>query len=121
MGNSAKSTALKKRQFLEVFEAKAGNISKACKAINIDRGTYYNWMEKDKKFASAVDDINESLIDWAEDALKKNIQNGKETSLIFFLKTKAKHRGYIEKQEFDYSGELDITIHRIIEDQEPAE
>ena len=42
--------------------------------------------------------------------LYKNIKDGRETSLIFYLKTKGKQRGYIEKQELQHSGEVVSTL-----------
>lgn len=99
-------THKKKNEFLIAFEAKAGNISQACKAIDIGRRTYYDWLEHDKKFAQNVDDLNEAGIDWGESLLKLQMQKGDTTAIIFFLKTKGKKRGYIEKQEFEHSGDI---------------
>ena len=38
-------------------------------------------------------------LDFAESQLHKQIQNGEVSSTIFYLKTKGKKRGYIERQE----------------------
>jgi hypothetical protein len=56
-------------------------------------------MEKDSKFRQAYNDQTESLIDFAETALLNSIRKGSDTATIFFLKTKGKDRGYIERQE----------------------
>jgi hypothetical protein len=45
--------------------------------------------------------------------LHKQIQDGNPTSTIFYLKTKGKKRGYIERQEFAHEG---IKTFQIIED-----
>ena len=66
-------------------------------------------MREDKKFETKVSDVGESNIDFAETVLLKNIREGKETSLIFFLKTKGRERGYIEKIE------QDITVNPFLE------
>lgn len=50
----------------------------------------------------------EALLDVAESALIKNIQDGDNTAIIFYLKTQGKKRGYIEKTE------VDQTINTII-------
>ena len=94
-----------KKNFLNAFDKSAANISKACEKAGICRQTYYDWMEKDKKFAQAVEEINEKMIDFAESMLKKNIAAGDNTATIFFLKTKGKKRGYVERQEVDNIGE----------------
>jgi len=103
-------TDKKKADFLIAFKEKAGNISKACDAVNIGRRTYYNWLESDPDFAQVVEDVNEGLIDWSEDALKLRIQAGDTTAVIFHLKTKGKSRGYIERQQLEHSGKVDHRL-----------
>jgi hypothetical protein len=107
------NTTTKKRKeiFLEVFRNNAVNISSACKKAGIYRNTFYLWCKKDSKFKEQVDDIKEELIDFAESQLMEKIKSGDTTSLIFFLKTKGKSRGYTEKQEITHSGDLDNQIH----------
>lgn len=81
------------------MESTLGNITASCKAANIDRKTYYNWLKADPQFAAAVDDLAESNIDFAESCLKQQIKDGNTTATIFYLKTKGKSRGYIETHE----------------------
>ena len=90
-----------KQKFLELLSKNAGNVSRACKSMNINRRTYYNWMEKEESFRFVVEEIQESLIDNAESELQKLIKDGNTAAILFFLKTKAKSRGYIERQEQD--------------------
>lgn len=89
----------KQRLFIEAFSKNAANISRACTAVGITRRTYYNWLENNDEFASIIDDINESQIDQAESLLKVRMNDGDTTALIFFLKTKGKSRGYVERVE----------------------
>lgn len=93
------STAKKKDLFLKAFTEKHWNISKACQAIGIGRRTFYAWMEKDKNFKRKVEDAQEDMVDFAEDCLMRRIHDGDTTATIFFLKTKGKHRGYVERME----------------------
>lgn len=88
-----------KELFLEAFSNSAGNISHACKSIGVSRQAYYNWIDNDPNFAKKTQDILEDNIDLAETMLMKNIRDGKEASIFFFLKTKGKSRGYIETVE----------------------
>ena len=83
----------------------------ACKAIGIGRRTYYNWIEEDKTFKEDIDNINESLIDFTESKLLQNIKAGKEASIFFYLKCKAKNRGYMERAAFD----LEVTSKTALE------
>lgn len=90
-----------KEKFLELLSKNAGNVSRACLAMKINRRTFYNWLEKEEAFKFVVEEIQESLIDNAESELQKLIKDGNTAAILFFLKTKAKNRGYIERQEQD--------------------
>jgi len=113
MAKSTKSTSYKKKEsktdykkrlFIERYFPTTGNISVICRELKIDRGTYYQWMKKDEKFRKAIEDEQEGLIDFVESKAFNLINEKNPTMIIFFLKTKAKHRGYIERMEYDHSG-----------------
>ena len=91
----------KKETFLIALENELGHISKACKQAKIHRQTYYLWIKKDKDFKQKCEDVQESFLDLAESKLLEKINDGDNTCIIFFLKTKGKSRGYIEKQEVE--------------------
>jgi len=102
--SSAKLRSIKKRTFLAKLESTLGNISESCKAANIDRNTYYNWLKADPVFAEAVDTVAELNLDFAESCLKRQIKDGNTTATIFYLKTKGKARGYVET--YDVRGNI---------------
>jgi len=52
-------------------------------------------------------DIENIALDFAESQLHKQIKEGNSTSTIFYLKTKGKKRGYIERQEHDHTTQGD--------------
>ena len=54
------------------------------------------------------------MIDVTEGRLYQEINAGNITAIIFFLKTQAKHRGYVERQEFTGKDSGDIPI-RIVD------
>lgn len=105
---------LTKRQkdFVEAYRKQASNISRACEKVGINRSTYHRWYKTNATLKEAVDEINESMIDFAESMLYKNMKIGKETSIIFYLKTRGKSRGYVEKQEID----LSVSEHKTLDD-----
>lgn len=105
-----KKRDLKKEEFLQAFESSACNVSVSCKKVGISRNAFYEWKKNDPEFLQAVEDQNESLLDFAETMLYKGIKDGKTAELIFFLKTKGKKRGYIERIQTE-----DLT------DREPIE
>ena len=93
-----RSTTLEKKHIkaLEALKRNRGNISAACKAVNISRPTFYEWRDNNPEFAQAAEDVREELIDMAEDTLLTMIKEKNVIATLFFLKTQAKSRGYIE-------------------------
>ena len=92
---------IKKKAFLEAYQKAFGNISKACKATSMDRGTFYDWKVKDAEFLAALESVEpeEDFADFVEDALVEKIRDKDTTAIIFACKTKLKKRGYVERQE----------------------
>lgn len=97
----------KKKTFIETLKKNMGNVSATCEAIakstgsTFSRTTYYKWYKADPEFKEAVDSIGEYMIDLAENALYSKIKKGNLTATIFFLKTKGKERGYVEKLQVE--------------------
>lgn len=100
----------KKKQFIEVLQKKAGNISSACTAVGICRQTYYNWCSEDSSFAEDIKNVEEYLVDFTESKLMQKIAEGDTTCIIFHLKTKGKARGYVEKSEIQTTGAIEVTL-----------
>jgi hypothetical protein len=94
-------TDIQKRAMIEALEKSLGIVTTACKAIGIHRSTHYEWLAKDEEYKNEVDSIIEVTLDFAESQLHKQINEGNTSATIFFLKTKGKKRGYIERQEFE--------------------
>lgn len=92
-----------KERFLKHFETSKGVISIACKKSRISRQTYYNWIKQDNDFKEKVHDISEEQIDYVESKLIENIEKNDTTAIIFYLKTKAKERGYTDKTQVEVS------------------
>ena len=90
-----------KKAFIEAYRANTGNATKASEAVGIHRNTFRNWKNTDPDFAAAIDAVDEEQIDTAESELSKHIKSGNLTAIIFYLKTKGKGRGYVERVETD--------------------
>jgi hypothetical protein len=88
-----------KASFLLVLEKSLGIVQTACKKAQISRTTFYTWKKSDPDFAAAVEEVQNVALDFAEEALFKAIQEGNISGIIFYLKTKGKDRGYVERQE----------------------
>jgi|TARA_B110000908_G_scaffold172206_1_gene238353 hypothetical protein len=106
-----KSRHIKKEAILSALENSLGVVTVACKSVDIPRSTYYKWLKEDEKFAEQVKDIENIALDFGESQLHKQIGLGNTSATIFFLKTKGKKRGYIERSELDLtSGDEPIKI-----------
>ena len=88
-----------KKAIIEALEKSLGVVTTACKNVGIGRTTFYGWIQEDEEFAKEVDDIQNIALDFAESQLHKQIGEGNTSATIFYLKTKGKKRGYIERQE----------------------
>ena len=86
-----------KKALLKALEETLGIVTNACKMVGVNRSTYYKYYNEDAEFKREVDSISDIALDFAESQLHKQIQEGNSTSTIFYLKTKGKKRGYIEK------------------------
>lgn len=93
-----------KKDFLIKFKESKGIISTACDAAQISRMTFYRWKKEDPEFASLVSEIEEASIDYVESKLIENIDQNKTSEILFYLKTKGKNRGYVERQEIQTDG-----------------
>ena len=103
-------TEVAKKLVLEALEKSLGIVTTACKKVGIGRTQYYQWLKDDEEFAKAVDDIQNIALDFAESKLHEQIGDGNTSATIFYLKTKGKKRGYIERSDINVSSDDRIKI-----------
>jgi hypothetical protein len=103
---------------LAALEANLGIVTKAAKDANIARSAHYDWMITDPVYKSKVEELSNVALDHVESKLFEKIDGVKihkgfddsgepivydvppsDTALIFYLKTKGKNRGYVERSE----------------------
>lgn len=92
-------TEHQKKAMIQALEKSLGVVTTACKTVGIGRTTHYDWMQQDEEYKKQVDDISDVALDFAETQLHKQIQDGEVSATIFYLKTKGKKRGYVERVE----------------------
>jgi len=85
---------LRRNLFVQKFFEYNCNASAACVVTGISRGTFNQWLGAFPEFSEAITEAHDAVLDFAEAQLIKNIGDGKETSLIFFLCNKGKGRGW---------------------------
>jgi len=107
-----------KKAMLDALEKSLGVVTAACKSVGVGRTTHYLWMDTDPEYKAAVEELSDVAIDFAESQLHKQIKEGNSTATIFFLKTKGKKRGYIERQEVDVSSGKLFQIEVLGEDSD---
>lgn len=105
-------------KIVEVYRKKACNVSATCLALGISRKTFYEWKSKKKKLAEMLEEEDESILDFAESKLVEHINNDDVQALIFFLKTKGKKRGYVEKVENEVNINAFEKLMQELEDDE---
>jgi len=88
-----------KKKMLEALQFNLGIVSHSCSTCNISRQTHYQWLKNDEDYKQEVEAITESAIDFVESKLYERIKANDTASIIFFLKTRAKSRGYQERTE----------------------
>ncbi len=96
-------TTLKKRAMIKALQKSLGIVTIAAEQVGIDRDTHYRWYKLDSKYHAAVDDVQDIVLDFAESQLHQQIKDKDTAATIFYLKTKGKRRGYIEKQEIGFT------------------
>lgn len=124
----SQNTDKKKELFIEQYKERSCHIGETCEAVGISRRTYNNWLNDDESFNEKIWEVEESDLDDTE-AKHRELINGItigqydsegnlkvyeqppcKTSIIFKLKTKGKKRGYVEKQEIEHSGEMEVSF-----------
>jgi len=88
-----------KKRLIEALEKSLGIVTKACNLAEMGRTTFYNYYNNDEVFKAKVDDIENIALDFAESKLHNMIASENTAAVIFYLKTKGKKRGYIERNE----------------------
>ncbi len=98
-----------KKAMLEALEKSLGIVTTAAKSVGITRKTHYDWLNKDAQYRKAVTELEDLALDYVESKLFKNIEKEKEASVFFYMKTKGKKRGYVERQEIVHQGAMPVA------------
>lgn len=98
---------LKKREIIEAILGARGILLVAANNLACARQTLYKRAQQDPDIQAAIDQGREALKDYAEGrlvALMAKDTGPGVTAVIFYLKTQAKERGYIESQTINLRG-----------------
>ena len=67
--------------------------------VNYSRQAIAKRVQASPELQKVLEDTIEETIDVAESRLQELIASGNITAILFYLRTKGKHRGYTERQE----------------------
>lgn len=91
----------KAEQVIEALEFTKGLVHLAAKRLGTNHQTIYNYIERYSTVKNAWEAASERMLDMSELKLFEHIMNGQPWAIAFHLKTKGKHRGYVEKTIVD--------------------
>lgn len=94
-----------KKKLVEAMERNLCIVSAACKEVGISRDRYYHYLKTDDKFKEQIDELVNVQADFVESQFYKKIREGSERSIIFYLKTKGRERGWQETTDITSAGE----------------
>ena len=110
MAVNARVTKLNKKRMLDALEKSLGIVTTASKATDIPRSVHYEWIQKDAEYREAVEALADMTLDFAESQLHRQIKDGNTTATIFYLKTKGKKRGYVERTEVVHETGIESAV-----------
>jgi len=119
--HNKKEMEIKEKEAIAGVKNSFGFVTEIAKKLKCSRMTIYRLMDEYPLMKEARDDEKEATKDFAEGKLLHNIKKGKEISLLFFLKTQAKDRGYIERSEITGpdGGPLPIVFEKVTREKKP--
>lgn len=97
---------------IRAIQANGGFVTDIAAALGVSRKTIWAWRKKYKRVEEAFADVELSKLDLGESKLMEAVKKGEPWAICFFLKCKAKHRGYVERREFTGrdGGEWEIKV-----------
>jgi hypothetical protein len=104
--------------FLSILRENGGLYAVTAKAISETYAVTYTRQavrQRALEHPEELKDIEEEMADIAEEGLQSLMKDQdpriKIDAIKFYLKTKGKKRGYVERTEIEHSGEMGITWH----------
>ena len=103
-------TKINKRTFTQAIKNSAGIIKAVAERLETSRTAVYNYINKHKFAQGLLLEERETTGDLAETGLISLIKEKDFKAIKYYLSTKCKDRGFVEKQEVEHSGSTDNKI-----------
>jgi hypothetical protein len=110
---------LTEKQIGDALRKANGYVTIAAQLLGCDPSTIHKRLNKSDALRQIQNDLDDRRLDTAELALDRAIQDREGWAVCFFLKTKGKKRGYVERVEQTGADGGDLTIKIKYEDAAP--
>ena len=94
-------TRITQKMIQKAIPGSGGNIALIAHRCQCSRQSVYLKIEKYPKLKELLENERETAMDMVESKILEGIKDGNTAMIIFYAKTKMKHRGYVERQEID--------------------
>ena len=101
--NTKKREATAKKIITAISES-SGLLTLAARKSGVSYQTVWRYTQDFPSVKQAVVEAKERMLDFTEGKLYEKIKEGDNVSIIFYLKTQGKKRGYLERQEITGAG-----------------
>ena len=95
----AKTDQFTPEQMADALVRAQGFVSATADILGCSQQTVRNYIKKHEECKEAAEDSREKTLDYVESKLMALIKDKNISAVIFYLKTKGKERGYVERQE----------------------
>ncbi|MGI9068032.1 MAG: hypothetical protein ACR2HX_16720 [Pyrinomonadaceae bacterium] len=96
---------------IDALRSLDGNMAATARRFHCSRTVVWRYVNEDHELRELVEELGESFIDETENKLFEQIRAGNIAAIIFFLKTRARHRGYSERLELAMSTrEIEVEL-----------
>ena len=106
------------KAFDQASKGTGGILQAIADRLKVNRTTVHRYIERTPKAREIIKREQEAVCDMAEGALFSKIKEKEAWATKFFLRTKGRHRDYIEKQEVEHSG--GIASYNIVIEEEKS-
>ena len=103
-------------QIVEALEGSRGLIAPAARNLGCSRDTIRKYLAEYPEVAKAKADMREAVTDMAENALYAAILRGEAWAICFYLKCRAKDRGYVERAELTGASGAPVKIELVYDE-----
>ena len=107
---------ISKQNYIDAIHNSRGLLTAAADALGCTRKAIYDAAKRHPEIQQAIEESRERTTDMAESKLFQKISEGDNTAIIFYLKTQAKKRGYVERQEVTGADGNELTV-RVVRDE----